>query len=124
MNVLYDKPFELRQMQREGHKFLTMVKRLGGDAVKDKKIDKGFLVVNDVRMAPEYLLPGDGRWDYLAGAVLDKVRGWRGPPPSSPETGVLYDVFAAEFAAEKGVVTLREIEEIPMPEDSAEDMHY
>jgi hypothetical protein len=122
LRLLYDKPYELRQIQREAHKFLSAVARLGGDTIREKKVDKGFLVVNGVRMAPEFLLPEGGRRDYLASVVVDKVRGWRSLPPSGPEEGVLFDVFAAEFAAEKGIVSLHEIEDIPLSDEGAEMM--
>jgi hypothetical protein len=121
LRILYDKPYELRMMQKEAHKFLGAVKKAGGDSVKEKKIEKGYFTINGVRIAPEFLVPGPSRWDYLVKVVVEKIRGWRGRPPSSPECGVLYDTFAVEFAAEKGVIDLQDIEFIPEMGDG-EDM--
>jgi hypothetical protein len=121
LRLFYDKPYDLRVLQREGHKFLGEVRRTGGDSVREKKIEKGYFTINGVRIAPEFLLPGPSRWDYLAKAVTEKVRGWRGRPPTSfAECGVLYDTFAAEFAAEKGVVDLQDLEYLDLGE--SEDM--
>jgi hypothetical protein len=122
LRLFYDKPYELRMIQKEAHKFLGEVKKLAGDAVKEKSIEKGYFTVNGIRIAPEFLLPGSSRWEYLARIVVEKVGGWRGRPPASPECGVLYDAFAAEFAAEKGVIDLQDIETFPSDSGEPEDM--
>jgi hypothetical protein len=108
--VQYDKPYELRTMQREAYKFLSVVKRLGGSAIEKKELKGGFIVINGVRFAPEYLVPGPAYWDKLAEAVVTKIKGWRGRPPSSPTDGVMTCTFGHFYASFKGVVELEDIE--------------
>ncbi len=56
----YDKPHGLRIIQKTAYKFLSVLKKRGGDVVQTKALKQGFLVVNGVRIAPEYLVPGQG----------------------------------------------------------------
>jgi hypothetical protein len=105
----YDKPYELRVIQREAYKFLAVVKKAGGTSITTKELKGGFIVINGVRFAPEYLVPGPYYWDRLADDVVKKVKSWRGRPPSSPEHGVMSEVFEQFFAAHKGVVELDDI---------------
>jgi hypothetical protein len=106
LNLLlqYDKPYELRILQKEAHKFLAALKKRSNGRVESKVLKDGFLVVNGVRIAPEYLVPGPGRWDELAEAVIQKMASWRGKPLQNVEYGVLTDYFGSVFAEEKGVI--------------------
>jgi hypothetical protein len=113
----YDKPHELRLLQKEAYKFLSVVKRQGGDLVQSKQLKNGFLVINGVRIAPEYLVPGPARWDFLVDAILQKIRSWKNKTPPSPEYGVLTDAFGYAYTAGKGVFDLDDI-----PEDGDEPM--
>jgi hypothetical protein len=105
----YDKPYELRSLQREAYKFLSVVKKAGGSAVDKKELKGGYIVINGVRFAPEYLVPGPSYWDRLADEVVVKIKSWRGRPPTSPEHGLMTEVFKHFFAAHKGVVHLEDI---------------
>jgi hypothetical protein len=106
----YDKPYELRMMQKQAYKFLSVLEKRANGAVKKKQLKNGYLVINDVRIAPEYLVPGNGRWDELADVVISKIRAWRGKPPSGVETGVLTDVFGLAYAEDFGVFDLGNLE--------------
>jgi hypothetical protein len=114
----YDKPYVLRAMQKEAYKFLSVLKRRGSQYITTKELKSGFIVINGVRLAPEYLVPGPSYWDRLADVTIEKVRSWKGHPPPSPTTGVLTDVFGAAYAAFKGVVDLEDV-----PEDETEPMY-
>jgi hypothetical protein len=111
--IQYDKPFALRDLQRSAHKFLGMVKSAAGGAVTDKTVKGGYLLVNDVRLAPEYLVPDPGRWDAFVSLVAERISRWRGKPPTRvPNDGAFYDLFAMEFAAGRGVFELSDIPEL------------
>jgi hypothetical protein len=110
MHLQYDKPYELRAIQRPAHQFLSVLKKHGGDTVRTKELKKGYLVVNGHRLAPEYLVPSNGHWDRLAGMVVTKLRGLRGPNVLVPEDGLLYDVFGAAYAADRGVFDLHDLQ--------------
>jgi hypothetical protein len=105
----YDKPYELREIQTSGHKFLALVKKLGGTVVAETSVKSGFLLVNGVRIAPEYLVPKKHRWKDLADHLVSKVRGWGSRPPGVTDMGVMTDVFGEQFAADAGVFDLNEI---------------
>jgi hypothetical protein len=111
--VQYDKPYELRKIQRSAHKFLGVVKKLGGPAVTSTAVKQGFLIVNGFRLAPECLVPSVGRWDHLAGLVKAKVRFMKSTA-YQPEDGAMYDVFGNEYAADKGVFSL---EDMPLEDE-------
>jgi hypothetical protein len=113
----YDKPHELRFLQRDAYKFLAVVQKRSRGVVTSKQLKQGFIVINGVRFAPEYLVPGPGRWDALADAVIEKVRSWRGNPPLSPDSGVLTDLFGHAYAEEQGILGLEQFE---MEEDAME----
>jgi hypothetical protein len=102
----YDKPHELRILQREAHKFLSVLQKRSNGVVQAKQLKDGFLVINGVRFAPEYLVPGPSYWDGLADEVVKKIRQWRGRPPTSPATGLMTDYFGALYAEEQGIVEL------------------
>jgi hypothetical protein len=102
----YDKPHELRMLQREAHKFLAVVQKRSRGAVESKQLKDGFLVINGVRFAPEFLIPGHGRLDALADEVIKKIRAWKGRTPTSPATGLMTDYFGYVFAEEQGIVEL------------------
>jgi hypothetical protein len=106
LSLQYDKPWDLREKQTLAHKFLAALKNNSGGVVVSKTVKSGFLVVNDIRLAPEYLVPKMHRWDNLLKLVLQKVRGWGNRAPLSPETGAMADVFGAEYAADHGVFDL------------------
>jgi hypothetical protein len=108
----YDKPHELRFLQRDAYKFMAVVHKRAKGAVTSKQLKNGFIVINGVRFAPEYLVPGPGRWDALADEVLKKIRSWRGGPPHSPDVGVMTDVFGHAYALDKGVFELEDIDYI------------
>jgi hypothetical protein len=113
LNLLlqYDKPFEIRNLQRSAHKLLGIVKSISNGAVTKKSVKGGYLYVNDVRLAPEYLVPDSSRWDTFAGTLAEVVRQWRGKPPGNyPKDGLLYDLFGAEFAAGCGVFDLNDVQ--------------
>jgi hypothetical protein len=76
-------------------------------------------VVNGVRIAPEYLVPGPGRWDQLADLVVQKIKSWKGRSLVNPEGGALTDMFGYAFAADYGVI---ELDDIVVEED--EGMHH
>lgn len=99
----YDKPFELRVLQREAYKFMAVLQKRSRGRVQSKALKNGYLVVNGVRIAPEYLIPGPGRWDELADAIIEKINSWRGRPPQNVEMGVLTEHFGSVFAADKGI---------------------
>jgi hypothetical protein len=106
----YDKPYELRTTQREAYKFLSVVKKVGGTAVDSKVLKGGFIDINGVRFAPEYLVLGPAYWDKLAAEVVHKIKSWKGRTPSSPEGGVMTETFENYYAAYKGVIDLDNIE--------------
>ncbi len=110
----YDKPYTLRMMQKEAYKFLSVLHKRGGSAVASKELKNGFIVVNGVRLAPEYLVPCPSYWDRLADVVLEKIKSWRGRAPAGPTDGVLMEAFGMAYAAFKGVVDL---EDVPADED-------
>jgi hypothetical protein len=114
LHLQYDKPFQLREIQGKAQKFLGTLKREGKELISSVSAKGGYLYANDVRLAPEYLVPESHRWSSLVGQILVKIRGWGTRVPISPEFGVLHDVFGAEFAADRGVV---DINEIPIEED-------
>jgi hypothetical protein len=114
LHLQYDKPFELRALQKKGHKFLGTVKRYGGSGITSTEAKQGFLLVNGVRIAPEYLVPANRHWDKLVDMVKTKIRGL-GPHAIVPECGCLYDVFGSALAADKGVFDL---DDIPVDEDT------
>jgi hypothetical protein len=117
LHLQYDKPYELRAIQKPAQQFLGKLKKQGGDTVRTKELKKGFLVVNGYRLAPEYLVPSYGRWDRLLEMVLARVRGLRGPNVIVPEDGLMYDVFGTAFAADHGVFDLQDI---PLDEDEGD----
>jgi hypothetical protein len=106
----YDKPYELRLLQKQAYKFLSVVKKRGGEAIQSKQLKNGFIIINGVRIAPEYLVPGQGRWDHLADVVVQKIKSWKGRATISPEGGALTDVFGYAFAADRGVFELDDVE--------------
>ncbi len=108
LHIQYDKPFELREIQRSAHKFLHVVEKRGGAAITSKEVRQGYLVVNGFRLAPECLVPSNGRWDHLADLVKDKLRHTRSTT-FQPEDGIMADVFGSVYAADHGVVSLDEI---------------
>jgi hypothetical protein len=119
----YDKPFELRTMQSTAHKFLGGIKKGGGSLISSTKVHSGFLLANEVRIAPEYLVPHQHRWEQLQQLVLAKVCSWGSRTPTSSDMGVMTDVFGAEFAADQGVF---ELEALPLADyggSDDEDMH-
>jgi hypothetical protein len=89
----YDKPHPLRIMQKTAYKFLSVLKKRGADAIRKTELKGGYLVINGVRFAPEYLVPGQGYWNSLADQIIEKVRSWRGKAPISPEGGAMTDTF-------------------------------
>ncbi len=105
----YDKPYALREQQTAAYKFLALVKKLGGDLISDTKVHAGFIMVNGVRLAPEYLIPSLHRWRSLAEFVLGKVRSWGPRPPVGFDMGIVTDVFGAEYAADHGVFELTDM---------------
>jgi hypothetical protein len=109
LNVQYDKPWELRGVQTTAHKFLKSLKNDSGGLVTSATVRGGFLLVNDLRLAPEFLGPSTSRWGNLFPIILKKIRGWGSRPPASVDTGLLTDVFGAEFAADRGVVDLDDL---------------
>jgi hypothetical protein len=109
MILQYDKPYELREIQTAAHKFLALVKRLGGPAVTETGVKGGYLLINGVRLAPEFLVPKAHRWKALADYAVEKVRAWGSRPPSSCDVGVMYDVFGQQYAADVGVFDLEEV---------------
>jgi hypothetical protein len=115
LSVQYDKPYELRQIQRSAHKFLGVVRKIGGPAITSTSLKQGFLVVNGFRLAPECLVPNVGRWDRLAELVKNKVR-YMKSTSFQPEDGAMFDVFGNEYAADHGVFSLSDI-----PFDDDED---
>jgi hypothetical protein len=119
--VQYDKPFELRVMQRAAHRFLSLLKDGAGGAVTAKEIKKGFLYVNDVKLAPEFLVPDAARWDNFLPTLAGYIRGWRNRAPAGPPEGILFDLFAAEYAAGKGVFDLNDVMSINEDEEREED---
>jgi hypothetical protein len=94
----YDKPYELRMLQREAYKFMAVLQKRAGSKIQSKQLKNGYLVVNGIWIAPECLIPGPGRWDELAEAVGKKISTWRGRPPLDVETGVMTDYFCYVFA--------------------------
>jgi hypothetical protein len=118
LHLQYDKPFELRSIQGKAQKFLSKLKREGKDLVVSAQAKGGYLLVNDVRLAPEYLVPEPHRWSGLIGLILSKLRGGSGRAPVAPEQGLLYDVFGNEFACDAGIFHLSDIplDDTPMYE--------
>jgi hypothetical protein len=114
LHLQYDKPYELRMLQKKAHQFLGTVKKRGGSEVTSTEAKKGFLLVNGIRVAPEYLVPDNRHWEKLAELVKSKMRGLRGPQAIVPELGFLYDVFGAALASDRGIFDL---EEIPLDEE-------
>jgi hypothetical protein len=112
LQLQYDKSWELRTAQSHAHRFMSALKDAGGDLVKSKGVSKGFLIVNDVRLAPEYLVPRMARWDGLIKLVLQKLRGWgnRQPVSLSADVGVMSDVFGAEYAADRGIFDINDLQ--------------
>jgi hypothetical protein len=113
----YDKPYELRKLQKEAYKFMAVLQKRHGGKLQSKALKNGYLVVNGIRIAPEYLIPGPGRWDELADAVGRKVSAWRSRPPANVETGVMTDFFGYIFAEDKGILELDLSEEEHMASD-------
>jgi hypothetical protein len=109
LQLQYDKPYELREIQTAAFKFLALLKKLGGELIKEKSVRGGFLIVDGVRLAPEYLVPRMPRWKSLAEFVLERIRGWGGRPPTGVDEGFFTDVFGAEFAADHGVFELNDV---------------
>ncbi len=109
LHLQYDKPFELREIQACSQKFLAAVKREGKGLVLAMQVRGGYILVKDVRLAPEYLVPAMHRWSGLVDIVLGKLRQWGSRPPVGPENGVLFDVFGAEYAADQGIFSLSDI---------------
>ncbi len=105
----YDKPWELRVKQTAAYKFLSGLKTAGGSLISETAVKGGFLVVNGLRLAPEYLVPEQHRWDGLQKLVLQKIRGWGGRAPISTDVGLLTDVFGAEYAADHGVFKIGDL---------------
>ncbi len=114
LHLQYDKPFGLREIQGRAQKFLAALQREGKGLVTDSKAKGGYLLVNEVRLAPEYLIPSMHRWNGLIGQVLTKIRGWGSRAPNSPDTGVMFDVFGFEYAADQGVF---DISDLPLDEE-------
>ncbi len=109
LNLQYDKSWELRQTQTHAHKFLTTLMNDGGGLVRTKSV-KGYLEVNDIRLAPEYLVPQSHRWGNLIKLVLQKIRGWGSRVPlAASDVGLMSDVFGAEYAADHGVFDLDDL---------------
>jgi hypothetical protein len=117
----YDKPFELRMMQRSAHRFLSLLKNGAGGSVTTKEIKKGFLYVNGVKLAPEYLVPDTARWDNFLPTLAGYIRGWHNWAQVGPPDGILFDLFAAEYAAGKGVFDLNDIMTINEDEEGEEE---
>jgi hypothetical protein len=117
LHLQYDKPVELRGLQASAQKFMAALKRAGGSLVESSQVRGGYLLVNGIRLAPEYLVPQKFRWDRLMSCALDKIRNW-GPSTSvSPEQGFMYDIFCSEFTADLGIVELDDllVDDEPMP---------
>ncbi len=110
LHLQYDKPFELRKIQGLAQKFASKLKKSGDGLVSSAEVRGGFLAVNKVRLAPEYLVPQMHRWEALIGITLDRVRNWGSATPASTELGFLFDVFGSEFATDAGVIELDEID--------------
>jgi hypothetical protein len=110
LNIQYDKPWELRVAQTAAHKFLRSLADNGDGLVTSTRAHGGYLVVNGVRIAPEFLIPAPARWNVLIDAVLQKIRSWGNRLPSSPEAGILSVVFEAEFAADRGVIDITDLQ--------------
>jgi hypothetical protein len=92
------------------HRFLAMVKQGSGGAIRDKSVQGGFMVVNGVRLAPEYLVPDVGRWDSFSRVVIDGIRKWRGKVPLyNTSDGIFFAQFGAEYAAGRRVFKLADI---------------
>jgi hypothetical protein len=109
LRLQYDKPYELREIQTKGFKFLALVKKIGGVAVAETSVKAGFLQVNGVRIAPEYLVPKQHRWKAIADHIVEKVRGWGTRAPVSVDVGVMTDVFGEQYAADYGLFELSDV---------------
>jgi hypothetical protein len=109
LQLQYNKPYELREIQTSAHKFLALLKKMGGDHIQDKAVKGGYLMVGGVCLAPEYLVPGLTCWRGLARFILDKIRDWGGRPPTGADSGAFTDVFEAEYAAGQGVFELSDV---------------
>jgi hypothetical protein len=110
LNLQYDKSWELRQKQAQAHKFLTALKNDSGGLIHTKTVKGGFLEANNIRLAPEYLVPQPHRWGNLIKLVLHKIRGWGSRAPgAAADVGMLTDVFGVEFAADFGVFDLDDL---------------
>jgi hypothetical protein len=110
MILQYDKPYELREIQTAAHKFLALLKKVGGPVITGTEVKGGYLLVNGVRLAPEYLVPRMHRWKGLPDFTVEKVRAWGSRPPNVCDLGVMYDVFGQQFAADAGVFDLEEVQ--------------
>jgi hypothetical protein len=114
LHVQYDKPWALRVIQKTAHKFLGGLKRKSGGRVHTVEAKQGMVYVNGVRAAPEYLIPpNEAGWEALVDEVLGRVDSWKGRVIPAPETGALFELFAAFYAADKGVYDL---DAIPLEE--------
>ncbi len=72
-------------------------------------VKSGFLLVNGVRIAPEYLVPQQHRWKDIADHLVGKIRGWGSCPPVGVNVGVMTDVFGEQYAADYGLFELGEV---------------
>jgi hypothetical protein len=109
LHLQYDKPFELRVIQGKAQKFLASLKREGRGLVVSTSARGGCVYANDVRLAPEYLVPEMHRWNGLIAQILTKIPGWGTRVPNSPNNGVMYDMFGFEFAADQGIFDLADV---------------
>ncbi len=109
MILQYDKPYELREIQTAAHKFLALLKKTGGSVITETGVKGGYLLVNGVPLAPEFLVPRLHRWKGLADFAVEKFRAWGKKQPEQSDAGVMYDTFCEQFAADAGVFDLRDV---------------
>jgi hypothetical protein len=108
LHLQYDKPYELRKLQKRGHQFLGTVKRRGGSAVMSTDAKQGYLIVNGHRLTPEYLVPDNCHWDKLADMVKTRLRAWK-TSTIVPERGFMFENFGAAMAIDRGVFELDDV---------------
>jgi hypothetical protein len=105
----YDKPLVVREMQKNAHKFMSLLQQQAGAAVRTKSVKGGHLFVNDVKLAPEYLIPVSSRWNPLIELLADRIAAWGMRAPRAGKDGIFFDVFGAEYAAGLGVFDLTDL---------------
>jgi hypothetical protein len=110
LHLQYDKPYQLRSIQKHAHQFLGAVKRHGGSGVTSTEAKQGYILVNNMRVAPEYLVPAQKHWSNLVQLVKTNLRQLRGPNQIVPEQGFLYAEFGAALASDRGVFELCDLQ--------------